>query len=493
MRERRQTARMLCSALVQGLALVLCLANLGCRLPSTQPRICRHCTNSIGRSKVVISQVIQDTAQQTLTHPFRSTGQFIRGTVRNTCTMTYDVIGKRVVIPLLSSPPPLQHDRPKLCRQQLEKALQKKRTGKLHPAHLQLIFDGGASLQKLEALIDSAQRNINVLMYLWDSDAIGWSLARRLARQAKIMAKGCSDAITVRVVVDGGGNLFHSAPGNKADSAVNGVVVWLSNQPHVRVIRGRNAFAQFDHRKLVLVDEQIAWSGGRNFTLSSFFEYRDLSYTVRGPILAELRATFARAWKRSGGKSLPKISTCDCTEEPVQANASARLIGTDPPIRDFKAALLTAVNHARHHIYLENPYLINGELIYRLIQARRRGVDVRVILSENAQSSLIDRAAKPIINRLRRAGIRVFIYPGSTHAKAASVDGRWAYIGTGNFDSLSMNRNYEVGLSISSGAVIQQLEQSLFQQDMRPEWEVIHPVSTNILDHFSEMMACLLL
>src|SRR5205823_6860200 len=94
------------------------------------------------------------------------------------------------------------------------------------------------------------------------------------------------------------------------------------------------------------------------------------------------------------------------------ANAWARVVGTGRCSRELSRVIYQAVDHAWHHVYLENPYLTDSLLIYKLVQARRRGADVRVILAEDSQSRVIDCAAKVTANRLLQAGIRVYSYPG---------------------------------------------------------------------------------
>ena len=175
------------------------------------------------------------------------------------------------------------------------------------------------------------------------------------------------------------------------------------------------------------------------------------------------------------------------------ANAWARVVGTGSCKREFARTIYQAVDHACHHVYLENPYLTDSLLVCKLVRARRRGADVRVVLAKDSQSAVIDRALKVTTNRLLQAGIRVYIYPGTTHVKAVSVDGRWAYIGTGNFDSLSFRRNHEVGLAIGAGPFIDELEQRLLLADFRPEWEVTCPLPVNAGDYFAEMVATLVL
>jgi phosphatidylserine/phosphatidylglycerophosphate/cardiolipin synthase-like enzyme len=80
-----------------------------------------------------------------------------------------------------------------------------------------------------------------------------------------------------------------------------------------------------------------------------------------------------------------------------------------------------------------------------------------------------------------------------THVKAASVDGRWAYLGTGNFDPLSMRHDRELGLAIGAGPLLCTLEAQLFGADFRPEWELKEPLPTTWHDHACEILASLLL
>src|SRR5207247_11235343 len=122
-----------------------------------------------------------------------------------------------------------------------------------------------------------------------------------------------------------------------------------------------------------------------------------------------------------------------------------------------------------------------------------RGADGLIVFARDSQSRVIDRAVRVTANRLLRIGVRVYMYPSTTHVKAASVDTRWAYLGTGNFDNLSLRRNNEVGVAISSGPLLAELEQSLFDPDFRPDWEVTKPLAVNLGDYLCEAVATLLL
>src|SRR5262249_9482735 len=129
----------------------------------------------------------------------------------------------------------------------------------------------------------------------------GWALAQRLADKAAELGKPGGPPV-VRVLVDGGGNLIHGPPDCAGAHAVNEVLGWLAGQPHVEGLRTRNPLACFDHRKLVIVDDNFAGTGGRNFPLALFFEYHGLSFTLEGPLVPDMIECFEEAWEKSGGE-----------------------------------------------------------------------------------------------------------------------------------------------------------------------------------------------
>ncbi len=352
----------------------------------------------------------------------------------------------------------------------------------LKPAHLDLHPDGAEALAALEQLIDQATCRLDVLMFVWGSDPVGEAIARRLAARA-------SPQLPVRVLVDGGGNLLFGVPEQAPPAVVNRVVCWLATQPYVQVIRTRNPGYHYDHRKLVIADDRVAWMGGRNFTERGFFRQNDLSMTLTGPLVTELAERFEAFWEKQGGTPLPVLPT-----SPVDMpNALARLIATDPPHLDVEKTFYETVTTARHHIYLENYSLADPWLLHQLIRARRRGVDVRVIMTLHSTPAITNRASRVIANQLLRAGVRVYLYPAMTHLKAMTVDGCWAYTGSANFDPLSLRRNHEIGLVIGAGAGIGKLEERILRPDFRPEWELKEALPLTLTDHLAALLTRALL
>ena len=119
-------------------------------------------------------------------------------------------------------------------------------------------------------------------------------------------------------------------------------------------------------------------------------------------------------------------------------------------------AQLGAIRRAQSYILIQNGYFSDDMTLYELARARRRGVDVRVILPEDGNHRSHDLSNFVAINKMLRNGIRVYRYPGMSHIKAAVFDG-WASVGTANFDKLSLQINKEVNLATSHKPAVDEL------------------------------------
>jgi cardiolipin synthase A/B len=431
------------------------------------------------RQPLMVAQSVRDSAVSVSAHPVWSIYATATEPLAVLRAWYAGLAEKRVALKLMGPPPPVAPDRPTLDRDRLEATARRKSRTPPSPADVRLYLDGGEALQALDDVIDGARCRIDVLMYLWGNDAVGWRVAQKLAVKA-------GPDLPVRVLVDGGGNLVHSEPKTASVEEVNRAVCWLARQPHVTVVRTRNANFHFDHRKLVVADGRVAWTGGRNFVQSAFDKDHDLTYTIAGPLAADLAEGFEAFWHRQGGSPAVPVPRPTPAEAP---NALARLVATDSTERSLARVLYDAVGRAEHHVYVENPYFSDSRLIYLLARARHRGADVRVVLTLDSDSEVYDRSNRVTANRLLKAGVRVYLYPTKTHVKAMTVDGVWAYTGTGNFDNLSLRHNHELGLAVSDGSVICELEERVFLPDFRPEWELTEPLPLSPLDYLYELIA----
>ena len=329
------------------------------------------------------------------------------------------------------------------------------------PARLTLLPSSEAAIQALLGLIATAERRIDLMIYGWEDDPTGREVARALADRA-------SQGVRVRLLVDRAGFLMHNA------AAAEGRCTFLDalrTVPNVLVIEPPDPFFRFDHRKLAVIDGRVAWTGGMILTEVARRHWQNLAFLAEGPVVTEYAGVFEERWHEVGGP--PEFRDSPEVPDPsVAPNATVRLVRTDVRTRTLKEALFHAVDHARNHIYLTNPYFSDTMLAAKLVEARARGVDVRVVLTMRGNSEYLNRYVILTANRLLRGGVRVYLAPAMTHIKAMSVDGVWAYIGTGNFDELSLRNNREVGLSVTSPELVRELDGSIFLRDIAASEEL---------------------
>jgi len=139
-------------------------------------------------------------------------------------------------------------------------------------------------------------------------------------------------------------------------------------------------------------------------------------------------------------------------------------------------------------IYIENPYLWNQAILYQLCAARKRGVDVRVTIPNNVNHSIGSSANKKTINRLLKHGVRVYLYPGMTHVKAAVYDD-WACFGSANFDDLSLHKNYELNLFTDNSDVVRQVQEDLLENGQALSKEIFDAEDLSLSDHVNARIA----
>lgn len=445
----------------------------GCQVPAGKMPGCD------GRDPGIVPLVAGDTVATVAHRPLRSTIAATLSTTSRAGSIVQGGCEKRIGLRLLRDPVPLCEPRPTLDTAEMDRFSQRITGQPAVPADIRYCIDPDESIAALEGVIDSATCRIDVLMYLWGNDEIGWHFAKRLASKA-------AAGVAVRILVDGCGNLNHGEPKDGTAAEKNAAVCWLAAQPNVALVRTRDPGFTFDHRKVTVADGRIAFSGGRNFRIESYRRDHDLDFVLAGPLARQMAELFEKAWHDQGGQPSLALPEAVPAAEP---NAAARLVENGPLSRQFTRHVYRAVEMARRNVYLQNPYFGDPHLLYLLAQARQRGADVRVVLTLNSMNSLYDATNKAMTNHLLKAGCRVFAYPEMTHVKALSVDGAWAYTGTGNFDALSLRQNREVGVVISDGAAIRNLDVQLFEADMRPEWEITRPLDLSLSDRLYEIVA----
>ena len=256
------------------------------------------------------------------------------------------------------------------------------------------------------------------------------------------------------------------------------------------------------HRKTLVVDGRVAFTGGINITDDYRAEpdgsaqggWRDTHVRIAGPAASEFQRVFLAYWARLGGIDdtrdyFPKLSAagdtpaCALTDQGEGFidlwldghDADRDLLKPHNPLRPkyrqsprIYRAYLDAIHLSRERIRITQAYFApNGRFIRALIRAARRGVNVQLILPGITDAGLLKYAARQRYSRLMRAGVEIHEYQGNVlHAKTAVIDGRWSTVGSANLDYRSFFHNDEANAFFVCGRLGARMD-AVFEDDLR--------------------------
>ncbi len=352
---------------------------------------------------------------------------------------------------------------------------------------IRYLVDGEAYFSRLNEAIDDARKSIHIRSYIYDNDDVALELADRLRDRA--------DQVEVNILVDGLADLFATrldSVSMPADVQLPpSISEYLTYDTRVKLRKQSNPWFTGDHVKITLIDEELAFVGGMNIGREYRYDWHDLMMEIEGPIVGQLQYEFDQAWARAGylgdfGWLLHALkndrSEIDGTGYPI------RMLTTTIHDSELYRAQIAAIRRSRRYIYIENAYFSDDKILFELAQARRRGVDVRVIIGSSNDSGILNLSNQATANVMLRNGIRVYVYPGMTHVKAAVYDG-WACLGSANFDKLSLQINQEVNLGTSHPAAVEDLLASVFYPDFAKSRELSAPFRLQARHHLAEFVA----
>jgi cardiolipin synthase len=354
-------------------------------------------------------------------------------------------------------------------------------------ANLEFLIGGEIFYSALEQAIDEARFSIDLQTYLFDNDDVAESIADQLRAR--------SEEIEVRVIYDGLGTyLSHFATAEtQPENAeyIENIPRYLCKGSNVKLRVIPNIWFSGNHSKSTVFDEELAFIGGMNIGREYRYEWHDMMIQLKGSVVEQLSEDFEKTWRHNswGGDfalMMPRTSKPAVFMDPGEV--PVRLLYTLPSQAQIYRAQLEAIRRSGSYIYIENAYFADDRIIYELCRARRRGVDVRVIMPAVVNHAIMEHSNRVATNTLLNHGVRVFMYPGMTHIKAAVYDG-WVCAGTANFDKLSLQINRELNLGTSHSETVQQLLEVLFEPDFKKSVEVTEPVSLDLKDHLIELIA----
>jgi cardiolipin synthase len=343
-----------------------------------------------------------------------------------------------------------------------------------------LLVDGPQTLSAIRRVIENAHHHVHLETYIFADDDIGHGLRDLLIRRRK-------EGIEVRVLYDAIGSVTTPAAFFEPMTQAGVEVLQFRPLNPTRTLPWK--LNNRDHRKIVVVDGRMAFTGGINvsgaYASSSTARpgpeegreeaWRDTHVQIEGPVAAEFQKLFLHTWERAGGR----VDGGSAHYFPPLAPMGAELVaavatrGGDRHETTIYDTYVAAIRHASRRLWMTQAYFAPDEALRKaLISASKRGVDVRVIVPSFTDSALIFHASRADYDELLAGGVRIYEQRYALlHAKTMVIDTSLSMVGSANFDIRSFLHNNEVNAVIVGSDFGERME-TLFERDLRDTREL---------------------
>lgn len=321
----------------------------------------------------------------------------------------------------------------------------------------QPMHDSFAAIDALVADIDAAGMSVHISFYIWLDDGNGGKVVEALCAAA---ARG----VTCRVMVDALGSraFVKSARWQQLKDAGVHAIVTFDDIPRI----GHLAVGRLDlrdHRKIVVIDNAIAYCGSQNCAdpqfrvAAKYAPWVDVWLRCEGPVVRQEQHIFLVNWIAETGEQLEELPAAMPEPPRFDDGAPAQIFGTGPTTRDdeMSDAFVATIFAARHELIITTPYFVPDEALLRaLAAAPRRGVETTLVVPARNNSVLVAAACRSTYEELLGAGVKIYEYPlGLLHTKTMTVDGRMCLVGSANMDRRSLQLNFEINMFVADEGV----------------------------------------
>jgi cardiolipin synthase len=318
---------------------------------------------------------------------------------------------------------------------------------------VELLDDYAASIARLIADLDGARHHAHLLFYIVEDDATGRSVADALLRAA---ARG----VQCRVLIDAVGGehgLARLAPRLRAAG--------IDVRAMLPVGIFRRSAGRFDlrnHRKIVVIDGLVGYTGSQNLADATFvagYPNEELMARVTGPVVAQFEAVFLTDWSLETDQRLNLQELAAGIAVAGESVAQVLPSGPGYPLENTRDLFIALLYAAQKSVVITTPYFIPDEpFLQALRAAATRGVDVHLVVSKHANQPFSQFAQRAYYEDLLVVGVHIHLYrPRFLHAKHWSVDDQVAVLGTTNIDIRSFALNAEISLMVFDPAVVAEL------------------------------------
>lgn len=316
--------------------------------------------------------------------------------------------------------------------------------------------DSNSAIAEMVGDIDAAKRHVHIGTYIWLTDNNGIRVKDACVRAAK-------RGVEVRILADALGSRRLIQSDHWRDMRESGCQVRVAlpvGNPLWTLIRGRVDLR--NHRKMMVVDNWIAWCGSQNIADPEFLikaryaPWVDIMTRWEGPVAQHVQFLFSSDWIAEGGDDIRGLLASE-PQVPSAHGILAQVIGTGPTASfDAMPSCFSEVIHsAREELVITTPYFVPDEqLLFALTSAARRGVKTIMMLPRKCDSRFVAATSRSYYEDLLKAGIDLFEFRhGLLHSKTMIVDRKIGLIGSANLDRRSFELNFENNILFADGAL----------------------------------------
>lgn len=329
---------------------------------------------------------------------------------------------------------------------------------------IRLLEEDDGAIDRMVAAIDRAADHVHVLFYIWLPDLSGRKVAEAVARAA-------GRGVECRVIVDalGSRGLVRSPLWARMQEA--GAECVTAFPLGLPIVSG--LFRRLDlrnHRKILVIDNRVAFSGSRNCADMAFAVKRrfapwvDIVMSVEGPVVRQFQSVFLADWMSYTRNDLGHMLQPVAPIPPADPGDGeiAQVIATGPDRRQgsISDCLSGMLHAARDQVVITTPYYVPDAALDAAIRsAAQRGVSVTMILPERNDSIVVGATSEGFYYGLLSAGVRIVLFRGGLlHSKIMTVDGRMGMVGSANLDRRSFELNYEVNMAVFDYEFVAELD-----------------------------------
>lgn len=325
---------------------------------------------------------------------------------------------------------------------------------------VQLLKSGREKFTDLFAAIREAKHHIHLEYFNFRNDSIANALFDLLAEKAK-------EGVKVRALFDAFGNWSNNQPLKKKDlKAIRDRGIEIVKFDPIKFPYVNHA-AHRDHRKIVVIDGQIGYTGGMNIAdyyingLPEIGTWRDMHIRIEGPAVEDLQRIFLTIWNRTTKQKIEGETYFQAADS--AGNSTVAIVDRTPKAysRMMSHAYAISIYAAHENVRIVNPYFVPTSSIRKTLNmAIDRGTKVEIMISSKADIPFTPDASLYKVHKLMKRGATIYLYNGGFHhSKIMMVDSKFCTVGTANLNSRSLRYDYETNAFIFDRDITRQLNE----------------------------------